>query len=82
MALQKIKVAVHQPPHIDYITHPGYDVDDIKKELGSTRYTNLLSFLAKNGRSMFSCGHRVDAKNVEVLGIYERDYSDFIASGG
>ena len=65
--------------------HPGFDSEEVKAKLGTTRYSNLSGRLTH----VFCCGHRhypgsegPSRAGCEVLCIYASDLEAFLKAGG
>lgn len=66
--------------------HPGFDMDEVQKKLGNTRFQNLMAKV----KAVFSCGHRhwpsdhpmPERRNAEVHCVYADDLEQFLKAGG
>ena len=58
----------------DGVEHPGFDIEEVEKALGKERFE---AFIAKVAQ-VFSCGHRVDDRGVEIHCAYAQDLENFL----
>ena len=57
---------------------PGFDVNDLKKNLGASRFNNLAAGLNRQ----FVCNHAKDSSGSEVPCVYIADVESFLRDGG
>jgi len=74
------------PATVGDVQHPGFDENDVKVALGTTRFNNLMALIVAGkpySGSVFTCGHAKDAKTgVEMHCIYASDLELFLKNGG
>jgi len=69
--------------------HDSFDMDEIEKELGATRFRKLIDFIIKRKSSLVSHGHRIwpndheeiNKRGAEVHCVLARDLEAFLAGG-
>lgn len=57
---------------------PGFDQNDLKAKIGTTRYNNLIT----QAKRVFVCNHAKDASGYETPCVYAEDLEAFLKGGG